>query len=270
MRRVAPDGSRHGRAIRRPSDRPLAWLLVLACVPLFAACGSHGSAGALGAPAHVALAWQDGQSAGSATLTPFYAMHVVAYLGANPISYQDAKQPAQLRKGDCNGAVLAALTADAPIPSGTQPLVTQPDAAGGVNVAVAPSGDLWVTVLDAASASASIFACGHPISGNKQFFDLLSVTPSPTGLLLGHTLGTALTEPIVASHLDVDLAQAPSGSLAWALRSGSCTGGTVASGQFPTGATRGAIIFHAPDTAAWRLTVTSGAGAKTACGKVGS
>lgn len=251
------------------------WLSLLACVlclPLLVACGSHGSAEALGAPAHVSLAWSGGQSAGSATLTPFYATHVVTYLGAVEVPYQGAKQPVQLRHGDCAGPVMAALTADAPVPSGTQSPLVQPDRSGGVDVATDPSGDLWITVLDSTQANATLFACGHPLSGNKQYFDLLSVIPSHEGLLLGHTLGTALTEPIIASRVDLSLSQSSAGPLAWAVHSGSCSGQTVASGQFPSGTSRGGIAFEAPDTSSWWLSVTSGDGssAKTACGKIGA
>ncbi len=247
-------------------------LSLLALALFLVGCGSHGSAQPLGNPAHVALAWQGGQSAGTAILTPFYATRVVTYLGADPIPYSGAKTPVQLRKGDCAGPVVAPLSDNAPVPSGTQPPLVRQDAAGGVDVATAPSGDLWVTVLSSTGANAAILACGHPISEKRQFFDLLSVTPGANGLLLGHTLGTALTDPIVASRLDVDLAQPAAGPLSWAVRTGGCTGGSVASGQFPPGTTHGAIIFHAPDTSAWWLSVTSGEGtsAKTACGKVGS
>jgi hypothetical protein len=256
---------------RRQTNRGFVSLAALAAALLLAACGSHGSAEALGSPAQVALTWTGGQSAGSATITPFYSTHVVAYLGADPVPYQGAKQPVQLRHGDCGGTVVAALTADAPLPGGTQPPLVEPDSAGGVDVATAPSGDLWVTVLDSTQANAALFACGHPLSGNKQYFDLFSVTPSQQGLLLGHTLGTALTEPIIASRLDLSLAQATSGPLAWAAHTGSCSGETVASGQFAAGTTRGAILFHAPDTNSWWLAVASGDGAsaKTACGRVG-
>jgi len=247
-------------------------LSLLALALFLVGCGSHGSAEALGNPAHVALAWQGGRSAGTATLTPFYATRVVAYLGADPISFASPKTPVQLRKGDCAGPVVAPLSDNAPVPSGTQPPLVRQDATGGVDVATAPSGDLWVTVLSSTGGNAAILACGHPISEKRQFFDLLSVTPSANGLLLGHTLGTALTEPIVASRLDVELAQPAAGPLTWAMHTGSCTGGSVAGGQFPTGTTHGAIIFHAPDTSAWWLSVTSGDGAnaKTACGRVGT
>jgi hypothetical protein len=243
---------------------------LLVVVLVLVGCGSHGSAQPLGNPAHVTLAWLGGQPAGTATVTPVYATHVVTYLGADPIPYNGAKTPVQLRKGDCNGPVLAALTDNAPVPSGTQPPLVRQDAVGGVDVATAPSAELWVTLLSTSETNATILACGHPLSEKRQFFDLLNVTPSANGLLLGHPLGTALTEPIIASRLDVDLAQPTAGPLAWAVRSGGCTGGSVAGGQFPSGATHGAIVFHVPDTSAWWLSVTSGEGAnaKTACGKV--
>jgi hypothetical protein len=269
------------RTSPRSRARPASFALgLLACALLaFVGCGSHGSAAALGDAAHVALTWNGGGDAGSATLTPFYATHIVTYLGADEIPYDGAKTPLQLRQGDCAGKVVAALTANAYVPSGTQPPLMRQDAAGGVDVAIAPSGDLWVTMLSGAGADATILACGHPLSEKRQYFDLLTVTTSPSGLLLGHTLGTALlghtlgtalTEPIVASRLDVSLAPSGGGPLSWAVRSGSCTGATVAGGTLESDAKQGAVVFRAPDTSAWWLSVTGGGGpgAKTACGKV--
>lgn len=264
-------------ASRQAALRLLAILAVVASVVALAACGSHGSAAPLEQPAHVALAWQSGSpsaasAAGTAMLTPFHAAHLVVYLGANEIAYKDPKTPLQLRNGDCAGPVLAPLTENAPVPSGTQPPLVWPDGAGGVDVGVSPSDQLWVTLLGSAGANPTIMACGHPLSGNKQYFDLLSVTYNADHLLLGHTLATALSEPIPASRVDVSLAQPASGTVTWAVHTGSCAGGMVASGQFPSGATRGGILFAEPDTSTWWLSVTSGegSGAKTACGKVGS
>jgi hypothetical protein len=234
-------------------------------VALLAACGSHGAAPTLGQPAHVSLTVAtSGQSAGTATLTPFYATHIVAYMGGVRVPYAAAKSPVQLRRGRCDGPVLAPLTDNAPGPDGGQaPLMVQPEAAGGVDVGIAPSADLWVVALDHAGQGASIVACGHPLSDHKQYFDLYQASVGSNGI----GLGTALTEPIVASRVDVSLAQAASASVTWSVRSGTCSGGAVASGQFATGAARSAVIFAPPDTHQWWLTVSPSGGA-TACGKV--
>lgn len=256
-------------------------LATLGVVLMLAACGSHGSAPQLGQSAHVALTWTSPPTpspagrgatgaAGSATLTPFYATHFVVYKGANEIAYKNPATPLQLRNGDCGGTVIAPLTDNAPVPSGAQPPLVWPDGSGGVDVAATPSDQLWLTLLASPGANPTILACGHPLSGDRQYFDLLSVTFDQGRLLLGHTLATALSEPIIASHVDVKLAQAATGPVTWAVRTGSCTGDTVASGQFAANATTGGTLFEAPSTSDWWLSVTMGGGssARAACGKV--
>lgn len=255
---------------------PLTLLLTtVSTLMALSACGTHGVAPQLTQAAHVALSWQVGGasssgSAGSATLTPFYATHIVVYKGADAIPYKHPATPLQLRNGDCSGPVLAPLTDNAPVPAGTRPPLVWPDGAGGVDVAEAPSGQLWLALLGSPGANPVVLACGHPLSGNKQYFDLLSVTEQNGQLFLGHTLATALSEPIIASHVDVKLAQAGTGSVMWTVHSGSCTGSTVASGQFPANATSDGTLFEQPNTSQWWLSVTTGSGAnaKTACGKV--
>ncbi len=222
------------------------------------------------------LSWQtngaagSASPAGSATLTPFYATHIVVYKGADEIPYKNPATPLQLRNGDCRGPVIAPLTDNAPVPAGTQPPLVWPDGAGGVDVAVTPSDQLWLALLSTPGANPDILACGHPLSGDKQYFDLLSVTEQNGQLFLGHTLATALSEPIIASHVDVKLAHAVSGPVTWAVHAGSCSGSSVASGQFAANATSGGILFEEPNTSQWWLSVTTGSGssAKTACGKV--
>lgn len=269
------------RVLRRPAARGVYALATMVVLLALAACGSHGSAPQLGQSAHVALAWTSHpgssptgsgtrDSAGSATLTPFYATHFVVYKGASGIPYKSPATPLQLRDGDCGGPVIAPLTDNAPDLSGKQPPLVWPDGSGGVDVAITPSDQLWLTLLASAGANPTVLACGHPLSGDKQYFDLLSVTYDQGRLLLGHTLATALSEPIIASHVDVKLAQSASGPVAWAVHTGSCAGNTVASGQFTSNATTGGTLFEAPNMSDWWLSVTTGSGssAHTACGKV--
>jgi hypothetical protein len=110
-----------------------------------------------------------------------------------------------------------------------------------------PSDQLWLALLSTPGANPDILACGHPLSGDKQYFDLLSVTEQNGQLFLGHTLATALSEPIIASHVDVKLAPSTSGPVTWTVHSGSCTGSTVASGQFAANATSDGTLAQRHD-----------------------
>jgi hypothetical protein len=256
---------RHFSAAVRATRAAACLVLCVVVAALLVACGTHGTAPALGQPAHVGLNMANsGQSFGTATLTPFYATHLVAYMGGQRVPYSGAQTPVQLRQDRCNGPVLASLTDNAPGPDGGQaPLLVQPDAVGGVDVNIAPSATLWVSALDHPGDGASIVACGHPLSGQKQYFDLYQASVGDNGI----GLGDALSDPIIASRVDVALAHSASGAVAWSVRDGGCAGGMVASGQFSGGATHGGIVFAAPDTQHWWLTV-SPAGEPAACGKV--
>jgi hypothetical protein len=238
-------------------------LFLLALAALLAACGSHGTAPSLGAPAHVSLSAQ-GKDIGTATLTPFHATRVVAYLNGQQIPYTGAKTPVQLRKERCDGPVLAALTENAPGPTDGQGPLVRPDPAGGANVALAASDSTWVAVLDhAGDTSAPIIACGQPLSDRRQNFNLVEVANSRN-----YPLGFAQIDPIVGSRVDVSLERPPVGEVAWAIRAGGCAGSEVARGRFSSGATRGGIVFAAPDTSQWWLRVAGGDGGLDACGKV--
>src|SRR5262245_55544997 len=134
--------------------RRAGWFAAL-MVALFAvtACGSQGRPSALGQPGSATLTPPAStQSVGVAHLTPVYGSHIAPNFQGQAIPYATAQNPAQLRKGACNGEVLAALTEGAPGPvNGQTPPQVKPNSAGGVTVALAPSADLWVSVLDHAA-----------------------------------------------------------------------------------------------------------------------
>ncbi len=82
-----------------------------------AACGSQGNPGALGQPASATLTPPSStQAVGVAHLTPVYGSHIAPNFQGQAIPYANAQNPVQLRKGACNGEVLAALTEGAPGP----------------------------------------------------------------------------------------------------------------------------------------------------------
>ncbi|MBF6590519.1 MAG: hypothetical protein IVW57_08295 [Ktedonobacterales bacterium] len=262
--------------LSRVPRRGLGTLLTLfALGTMLTACGTRGNAAALPPVAHttlVAAARGSSQPAGLVTLTPRYGGHLVPYLGGYAIPYQNAKNPVQLRDGGCAGPVLAALTADAPGPSGgaaQSAPATRQDAAGGADVALAPDQSWTVVVLDrAGDPAAKPVACGHPLSGRQQYFDLY---PPDIGSN-GTARGMALLQPIITTRVEIALTQPAAQEEQWTIHRQSCDGATVAAGQIASGATKGGgTVFAPPDTGQWWVSVAptgspSGAGL---CGKVG-
>lgn len=240
------------------------WFAAL-IVALFAvaACGSQGQPSALGNPASATLTPPSStQSVGVAHLTPVYGSHIAPNFQGQAIPYANAQNPVQLRKGACNGEVLAALTEGAPGPvNGQTPPQVEPSSAGGVTVALAPSADLWVSVLDHIGDDAHILACGHPLSDRKQYFDLYDARKGVNGI----AYGAALIESVSLTRLDLAMTAATSGPVTWTVRAGSCTGNEIASDSLANGA-KSDMIFAALDTSAWWVTVT--ANGATFCGKV--
>ncbi len=253
---------RHGRlAARLATVAPLLALLALA------ACGSQGYASPLGKPATVALAGAAGaQSQGSATFTPFYAAHIATYYKGKLVPYNGAQTPVELRDSDCTGKPLAALTAATAAPIASD-LAVVPDAKGGVDVAIEPSVNLFVVVRQQANdASAPILACGDPLSGRKQFFNLYLATEGPNG----YSLGIVLMEPLIATRVNVALASPTATTTTWAVRSGSCSGVALAQGQIAAGAKDASgVIFATLDASHWRLTLADASGAQTLCKPLG-
>lgn len=249
---------RRGRLGKR-----LATLAPLLALLALAACGSQGYAAPLGKSATVALAGTAGaQSLGSATFTPFYATHIATYYKGKLIPYNGAETPVELREGDCTGKRLAALTAATAAPIAGD-LAVAPDAKGGADVAMEPSVNLFVVVRQQANdANAPILACGDPLSGRKQFFNLYLATEGPNG----YSLGIALMEPLIATRVNVALASPATTGATWAVRAGSCAGVALAQGQIAAGAKDASgIIFAALDASHWRLTLADASGAQTLC-----
>jgi hypothetical protein len=240
---------------------PLVALLALA------ACGTHGNAPPLARGATVALVGAaGGQSLGSASFTSVYAAHIVTYYKGKLIPFKGAQMPVELRDGSCTGKTLAALTeaTSAPIPGG---LAVAPDAQSGVDVAVTTSANLFVVVRQQANdASAPLLACGDPLSGQKQYFNLFTPAEGSNG----YSLGMALMEPILATRVNVTLASPTAGATTWAVRAGSCSTAPLTQGQIAAGAKDASgEIFSALDAAHWRLTLADTGGAQTLCQPVG-
>lgn len=261
---------------RRPATyrwrRSGALCALLALGILLAACGTHGSAPALPPTAHATLATHGSTAqAGTATLTPIYGGHIVAYLGGQRIPYQHAQTPVQLRQGGCTGPVLAALTENAPGPTGDQaktPPAVHEAAAGGTDIALAPDENWYIVVLDhAGDANAQPIACGHPLSSKQQYFDLY---PPSVGAN-GSARGMALLQPQIYTQVALSLAQPAGQDEQWAIREQSCGGNTVTAGALASGSrTADGVAFAPPDSAWWVSVAPTGDHGNdgTICGQV--
>lgn len=249
---------------------PGAALALLAAAAVLTGCGSHGQAAALGEAAHVTLpATGSATTSGSATFTPFYATRIVPYYKGSPVALTGARTPVVLVQGSCGGPFVAALSDGVPAPAQAPnpPVATAPDPNGGVDVAAASSANLYVEILDHPNdPNAAIVACGHPLSGLRQFFDLFPPSEGSNGV----ASGTALMEPLAATRLDLKL---PAGwysdTAGWALHTGSCTGARIAYGAIrPNVSPVEGVVFQPLDTQHWWLSVESGANGSTLCGQV--
>ncbi len=245
------------------------------CLAL-AACGSHGVAAQLGQPVTVTLseaAAGGATTSAAVTLTPIHATHIAAYYAGHAIPLTGATTPAQVRQNACTGPVVVNLSDGLPPGAATTasatPPATQADPSGGLDVAIEPGSQWYVIVYDRANdPAASIVACGHPLSGNRQYFDLYEAAKGPDGI----ALGTALFDPIAATGIDVAVTGAASGgaSMRWALHSGGCSGPTLAGGATGGGSAHAsAVVFRPIDTTGWWVTLTQASGTTT-CGKVGA
>ena len=244
---------------------------MLVCLLALAGCGTHGLAAPLTKPASATLvAPGASQAAGAASLTPFDAVHVATFYRGSAVPFIGAQHPAQLREGSCVGLFVAALSDGSVITpannggASAPPATTRPDPRGGVDVDVAPSANLYVVVIDHPNdPSAPVVACGNPLSGLRQYFDLYPPDVGSNGV----GRGTALMEPVASTHVRVTLNSAGTAPATWAIRSGSCTGATLATGTIAAGASAGTgIVFQTAQTGAWWVSVAPATG-PSLCGK---
>lgn len=254
---------RVSRAIDRLSLSRIAVIamLTLGLALIATACGTKGYAPPLGATTHAILTdTKTSQSLGDATFTPLYAMHTTIYYKGVVVPTTGAQTPAQLRKGSCFGEVVAPLTDGTP-EANTIPATTQPVASGGVYVALQPSADWYITILERPNdATAPVVACGHPLSERRQFFDLY---PPAVGNG-GTALGAALVEPITATRVHFALQSGASPVAQWVIHAGSCAGPAV--DAHTSGAD--SIVFSVVGSNTWLTTqLTDG---RTTCGQVKS
>lgn len=226
---------------------------------LLAGCGSQGYAAPLPKTSTVSL---QGQLAGSATLTPEYATHVeVFYPSSTAIPYTNASTPVELRQTNCSGKYLTTLGDTAPTTDAagnaalSHPLHVARDAAGGWDVSLPQSDQVYVAVLaQQHAASNDLVACGHPLSQRRQYFDLYPPSIGSNG----SGLGIVKMEPIQGTHIAVSLAAPAQSATTWAVREGSCAGSDVASGTVPAGArTADGYVFTAPQSS-WYVTLQGG------------
>jgi hypothetical protein len=253
----------------RWSSVAVAGLVVALTLFGLASCGTQGYAPPLSGPKHATLSSASGsRSQAGVLLTPFDALHVIVYYRGDKLPASSSLTPAQLRENSCVGSLVAPITGGDSLPAGTAEFA--PDPAGGMDVSVAPSANLYVVVLrttgDPSSAGA-ILACGAPLSGRSQYFDLY---PPQTGNA-GIGLGTALMSPIVATRLDFTMSSGEGARpSAWEAHTGSCTGSVLASGQIKANITRpSGVIYQAQGAHPWWITLTL-VDSETLCGEVSS
>src|SRR5579859_3552357 len=97
--------------VRPRSFFPVIVVATLLVVLALAGCGTHGLAAPLASPVSVSLVAQGAsQRAGTASLTPFDALHVAPFYRGSAIPVTGAPHPAQLRAGSCIGPFVAALS----------------------------------------------------------------------------------------------------------------------------------------------------------------
>ena len=232
--------------------------LLLLVVAVLAGCGTQGYAAALGKPAHASFTSAHNKpSLGAVTLTPFYALHAVTYYHGIVVRYTNTQTPVELRRGACNGPLVTSLTRATaqPLPASAQGITVQPDSTNhGVNVALEASTDLWVVVrAQANNPNAAILACGNPLTGRQQYFDLYPPSVGSNGT----ALGMALLSPLIATRVQVTLAQPTGGPVTWVVRAGGCAGAVLDTGQIAAGKTTASdVIFQSLDATQWRVSLT--------------
>lgn len=239
-----------------------------------AACGSQGYAAPLGKPAAATLSGSatGGTATYAARITPVNAVRVVVTYRGKTIPISGAQTPAQLRRGSCFGAYVAPLTDGNPAQPAEAPgvhdatVASAPDASGGMDVEVAPDESLFVDVMARPNDStAPVVACGQPLSGRRQYFDLYPPTNNSVAI------GNALFDPISAVHVAISptsgtvAAPAP---VSWTIHTGSCDGVPVGGATIAAGtkAPYGGLVYAALATGQWWVTLALSDGT-TLCGQ---
>lgn len=243
--------------------------VVLLSLIVVAGCGSMGYAPPLSSVTHASLVSAAGTSGGTVTAKPVYATHLVVYYAGIRLPLTGAAHPAQLRQGSCTGTFIASLTDGNVVQPGGgashDAALTQPDPAGGVDVAITPSASLYVIVLDHPNdANAGIIACGNPLSARRQYFSLFPPIVGNNGI----GRGTALFDPILATSLSVKLAAPATTGMRWSVRTPACDSQPIASGVIPSGTgTFTTTVFRALTGTTWWVAI-SGADGTTWCGNL--
>ena len=259
---------------RRPTAG-LAAALGLALMLAVAACGSQGNAPTLGKPATATLtstAAAASAASYTARISPTTALHVVVSYHGHQLPMSGTQTPAQLRRGSCFGAYVAPLTSGNPAQPAEAPgvhdatVASAPDPNAGMDVDVAPDASLFVDVMARPSdPNAPVVACGQPLSGLRQFFDLYSPTNNSVAI------GNALFDPISAVQVAISPSAGASGApapVSWTIHTDSCEGipvggETIAQGARPP---YGGPVYAALAPGQWWLTLALADGT-TLCGQ---
>ena len=183
-----------GSLFRRIDSCALAFLYVCRCwrcsrfsCSLLAAA-PNGNAPPLGKSGHASLTSPGSDVAlASVALAPLGALRVTVYYRGKLVPTTGAQTPAELRENGCLGPLVAPIsdgnpvlgagtpgTTGTPTPGAGTPLADYAaDPAGGMDVSFAPGANLYVVVYSQRNdPAAHILACGDPLSGQNQFFDL--------------------------------------------------------------------------------------------------
>lgn len=249
--------------------------LGLALPLALAACGTQGNAPALGKPATATLTSMTTTARAAsytARITPITALHVVVSYHGHQLPVSGAQMPAQLRRDSCFGAYVAPLTDGNPARPAEAPgvrdetVASAPDPTGGMDVDVTPDASLFVDVMARPNdATAPVLACGQPLSGKRQFFDLYSPTNNSVAI------GNALFDPIAAAQVTISPSAGPSAAqspVSWTIATASCDGPPVGGDTIARGARPpyGGPVYAALAPGHWWVTLAFGDGT-TLCGQ---
>lgn len=249
--------------------------LVLAMV--LVACGSQANGPALGKSASASLTSPTSASAAAtytARITPVSAVRVVVSYRGKTLPLSGAQTPAQIRRDSCFGAYIAPLTDGNPAQpaeaSGVRDatVASAPDPSGGMDVDVAAGANLYVDVMARPNdPTAPVVACGQPLSGQRQYFDLYPPTSNNVAI------GNALFDPISAAQVAISptAGTAALAAVSWTIHTGSCDGVPVGGATIAAGATApyGGLVYAALVPGQWWVTLALSDGT-TLCGQTTS